>query len=91
MKKLRHCHVSPYVFTFWGGGSCLLTEFCQVQRFSRFDQQHSTEGATYIRLEGHHVRIGLHSSLIYIDDLIECCGAHLEVSVFADDAKFYRN
>jgi len=37
------------------GGRVSLTVFCQVQRFSRFDQQHSTEGATYIRLGGYHV------------------------------------
>jgi len=37
-----------YIYIF--GGSCPLTGFCQVQRFSRCDQQHSTEGATYIRL-----------------------------------------
>jgi len=29
--------------------------------------------------------------LIYINDLIECCGAYSEVYVFADDAKFYRH
>ena len=29
--------------------------------------------------------------LIYINDLIECCGAYSEVFVFADDAKFYRH
>jgi len=30
--------------------------------FSRFHQQHSTEGPTNIRLGGHHVAIGPHSS-----------------------------
>jgi len=44
-----------YIHFFGGGGSCPLTEFCQVQRFSQFDQQHSTECATYIRLGDHHV------------------------------------
>jgi len=29
--------------------------------------------------------------LIYINDLIDCCGAYSEVYVFADDAKFYRH
>jgi len=29
--------------------------------------------------------------LIYINDLIDCCGAYTEVCVFADDAKFYRH
>jgi len=29
--------------------------------------------------------------LIYINDLIECCGAYSEAFVFADDAKFYRH
>jgi len=29
--------------------------------------------------------------LIYINDLIECCGAYSEVYVFAVDAKFYRH
>jgi len=29
--------------------------------------------------------------LIYINDLIECCGAYSEVFVFADDATFYRH
>jgi len=29
--------------------------------------------------------------LIYINDLIDCCGACSEVYVFADDAKFYRH
>ena len=28
---------------------------CTRARFSRFDQQHSTEGGTYIQLGGHHV------------------------------------
>ena len=29
--------------------------------------------------------------LIYINDLIDCCGAYSEIYVFADDAKFYRH
>jgi len=34
--------------------------------FLQLDQQHSTEGATYIWLGGHHVGIGPHSSLVYL-------------------------
>jgi len=29
--------------------------------------------------------------LIYVNDLIECCGAYSEVYAFADDVKFYRH
>ena len=29
--------------------------------------------------------------MIYINDLIDCCGAYSEIHVFADDAKFYRH
>ena len=35
--------------------------------------------------------LGLLLFLIYINDLIDCCGAYSEVYVFADDAKFYRH
>ena len=46
----------------------------------------------YIRQGGHHVgHWPTFLVLIYINDLIECCGAYSEVFVFADDAKFYRH
>ena len=48
---------------FWG--LLPLTEFCQVQRFSWFEQQHTTQAATYIWLGGHHVGHGAHI-LVYM-------------------------
>jgi len=41
---------SPGLVYIHFGGPCPLIEFCQVERFFQFDQQHSTGGATYIRL-----------------------------------------